>query len=253
MLRRISLTALIPVCLLGLSLLAPYGVAWASGKAALATNQDRQWQDLSGIASGAQSYLLSELQATFPGDEIEVSIAAIDPRLRLHACDKALTYEQRSGLTGASNVTLRVICSGQQPWFFYLTGTVKHSRPVLIASRNLIRGELLTSSDVLLQPRDISSLGHTVISDPQNALGQQVKRSISKGEAVRSSSLEAPQVISKGDQVVIKAIADELTVSSSGTALNNGKVGQQIRVRNLQGDKVIRALVTARGQVEVRL
>lgn len=210
-----------------------------------------QWQDLSGVPGAAERYLAGVMQKNFPGDQTRIQIAAIDPRLRLAACDKPLTYSTHSNQLSASNVTLRVECRGSSPWSFYLASSVQRLRPILVASRNLGRGDLITDQDFALELRDVSSLGNNTISDPARAIGQQARRPISQGDSIRLTSLTAPRVIEKGDMVTMTATSGGISVVTTGIAMSGGKVGEQIRVQNQTSERVIKARVTGRGQVEV--
>lgn len=216
-----------------------------------AASETRQWQDLSGIPKAAQHYLEGVLQAQFREDDISVQVAPIDPRLRLAACDNPLTYEMHSKQLSASNVTLRVRCEAGTPWSFYLTSSVERLRHILVANRNIGRGDILSMADFELQPRNVSTLGNSTLSDPARAVGQEARRPIGLGDSIRTTHLTAPRVVEKGDAVTVTASAGGIAVLTSGVALRHGKVGDQIRVQNLKSERIIKARVTARGQVEV--
>jgi flagella basal body P-ring formation protein FlgA len=53
--------------------------------------------------------------------------------------------------------------------------------------------------------------------------------------------------------VVISARSGTLNVRMPGEALSNGGMSEQIKVKNLNSQRVIKARVTAPGQVEVAL
>lgn len=65
--------------------------------------------------------------------------------------------------------------------------------------------------------------------------------------------LEQAEVVRKGDQVVITARSGTLSVRMPGEALSNGGLNEQIRVKNLNSQRVIKAQVMAPGQVEVSM
>jgi flagella basal body P-ring formation protein FlgA len=60
-------------------------------------------------------------------------------------------------------------------------------------------------------------------------------------------------VIRKGDQVVITARTGTMAVKMPGEALSNGGMNEQIRVRNLNSQRVVKARVTGPAQVEVSM
>lgn len=214
-------------------------------------SQASQWQEMSDIPAAAKQYLSQVLQDGFPHDQITVDVSSIDTRLRLKACDKPLTYDLHGRQLSASNVTLRVQCPGSSTWSFYLTAQVDRLRHILVATRNIGRGESLSEDDVSLELRSVSSLGNGTISDPARISGKVAKRPINLGDSIRTSSVTAPEVIQRGDTVNVTAVSGGIAVSTSGIAMNDGKVGQQIRVQNLKSERIIKARVTAKGQVQV--
>ncbi|WP_121363151.1 flagellar basal body P-ring formation chaperone FlgA, partial [Pseudomonas aeruginosa] len=56
-----------------------------------------------------------------------------------------------------------------------------------------------------------------------------------------------------GDQVVILARTATINVKMPGEALSDGAPGQQIRVRNLRSQRIIKARVIEPGTVEVNM
>jgi flagella basal body P-ring formation protein FlgA len=62
--------------------------------------------------------------------------------------------------------------------------------------------------------------------------------------------LDAPLVIKRGDTVSMEANIGGITVKTSGTAISDGRIGQQIRVKNNQSARVINAKVIGSGQVQ---
>jgi len=63
--------------------------------------------------------------------------------------------------------------------------------------------------------------------------------------------LEAPVVIKRGDQTVIAAGNANFSVRMTGKALQDGAVGEQIRVQNLASKRTIHGDVQADGTIAV--
>lgn len=75
------------------------------------------------------------------------------------------------------------------------------------------------------------------------------RRTIRSGEILRQNMLAAPQLVKRGDQVRIVARHENIEVTMSGEALDNGVRGATIRVKNSSGAQ-IRARVIEAGTVE---
>ena len=88
----------------------------------------------------------------------------------------------------------------------------------------------------------------TAVSDPNVLVGSRLKRDVRQGEQIRSNGF---CVVCKNDKVNIVARSGGLSLKTSGIALQEGNVNESIRVRNIKSDKVISAVVTAPGEVQV--
>jgi len=213
----------------------------------------QNWHPMTEVKQQATNFLSTSIQQRFPDYKTTVSVNSIDQRLRLSKCDNPLTYTLHEQSLRASNVTVKAQCMGVRPWSFYLTAKVTHEGTVLVANRDLARHETLSSVDVRLETRKISSMSGNNLSQITSALGLQTKKALRAGEIIRSTSLTAAQVVSKGDHVTITAISQGISVAAAGTAMNHGKVGEQIRVQNDRTERIIKAKVVAAGQVEIHL
>ena len=80
------------------------------------------------------------------------------------------------------------------------------------------------------------------------AIGQKLTRPVVTDQVITLVHLEQAEVIRKGDQVVISASSGGLMVKMPGEALSNGGMSEQIRVKNLNSNRVIKARVTAPGK-----
>jgi flagella basal body P-ring formation protein FlgA len=124
-------------------------------------------------------------------------------------------------------------------------------RDVVTAVRPLKRDSVISEDDVALRERDIGQLGQGFLSSLDQAIGQKTLRPTVIDQVLSPNYLEQPQLIHKGDQVVIIARSGTLAVRMPGEALSDGGFNEQIRVRNLNSKRVIKANVTGPGQVEV--
>ncbi|MGI2801365.1 flagellar basal body P-ring formation chaperone FlgA, partial [Photobacterium damselae] len=83
---------------------------------------------------------------------------------------------------------------------------------------------------------------------PQALFGAKVKRNVKMGEAVQANDI---CMVCRNDKVVISAGQPGLKIITQGTALSDGTLGEQIRVKNNRSNKIISAQVSAVGEVDV--
>jgi flagella basal body P-ring formation protein FlgA len=190
----------------------------------------------------------SEIQARY-----EVQVNRLDPRLRLPACDKDLTTVLESPNQPVGRVTVRVRCEGSTPWSVFVPAEVHLYRNVVIAIRPLKRNNVVGEADLALVERDVGSLNQGYLTDLGQAVGKKLTRPLTPDQVLAPVHLQLAEVIRKGDQVVISARSSTVNVRMPGEALSDGGLGQQINVRNLRSQRVIKARVTGPGQVEVAM
>ena len=63
--------------------------------------------------------------------------------------------------------------------------------------------------------------------------------------------VKEPIIIKRGDVVMIIAKAGALSVKSAGVAINDGRLGQQIQVKNKASKRIVVARVISSKQVQV--
>ncbi|PHX41441.1 flagellar biosynthesis protein FlgA [Pseudomonas syringae pv. syringae] len=176
-------------------------------------------EQLIGVTQGFLEFTVEDYLATNQIDgRHEIQVKQLDPRLRMGACDKDLTATLESPRP-VGRVTVRVRCEGSSPW----------------------------------TKRDVSSLGQGFLASLDQAVGQKVVRQMVIDQVITPVALEQPQMIHKGDQVVIIARSGSLAVRMPGEAMSDGGFNEQIRVKNLNSQRVIKASVTGPGQVEVAM
>lgn len=183
----------------------------------------------------------------------EIRVNRLDPRLRLPLCDQPLTTKLESPAQPLGRVTTRVRCDGSSPWTVFVPAEVRLYRQVLVLTRPLKRMSVVSINDLVMVERDVGQISQGYLTAPEQAIGKKLTRQLSSEQILSPNHLQVAEVIRRGDQVVITAITATINVRMQGEALSDGAPGQQIQVRNLRSQRVIRARVIGPGQVEVAL
>ncbi len=209
------------------------------------------YQDLEAIRTQVKEFILK--QAARPEGSVEVEVGHIDPRLRLAACERplALALPHDNRLAGSALTSVR--CNGSRPWSLYVTARIKNYGPVLVAARAVPGGAALGAADMRVEKRDLSALNDTPLTDLKQAAGKLTLHALAPGDIVGFRNLKAAQLVRRGEKVTILASGNGLEVRVNGEALADGVEGQAISVRNSLTSKVIQAVITAPGVVQVRL
>lgn len=211
-------------------------------------------EELIGATEGFLEFMVedylerSEIQARH-----EIQVNPLDPRLRLAACDSDLTQSLESPAQPVGRVTVRVSCPGSAPWTVFVPAQVRIFRPVVVLKTPLKRGSQIGPDDIALIERDVGLLGRGYITDPAQVAGKKLTRPARVDQVLIPAQLSLAESVKRGDQVVIAARSGGIQVRVQGEALSAGSRGQQINVRNLSSQRVVRARVVGPGQVEVEM
>ena len=211
-------------------------------------------EHLIGVTQGFLEFTVEDFLASSQTEgRYEITVNDLDPRLRMAHCDKQLTANLQSPAQPLGRVTVRVRCEGSAPWTVFVPAQVKLFRNVVTTTRPLKRDSVLGEGDVMLRERDVGLLGQGYMTELEQAVGQKLIRPTVMDQVLTPVHLEQVEVVQKGDHVVIVARSGTLAVRMPGEALASGGLSEQIRVRNLNSKRVVKARVTGPGEVEVSM
>lgn len=113
----------------------------------------------------------------------------------------------------------------------------------------------LDEDSVTVERREFSSLPRgllepSAIFNESSGAGMRTTRPLSPGTVLTESMVEASPVVLRGRPVQIVAMLHHVQVSAPGVALEDGRVGDVIRVENSTSGQIIRARVIAADRVE---
>lgn len=84
-----------------------------------------------------------------------------------------------------------------------------------------------------------------------DAAGTVAKRTLTPGELLKVTFIEGRDLVKNGDTVRLVVQLDSIRVTTQARALQRGKLGDCIRIRNLDSGQALKAVVTGPGAVRV--
>lgn len=191
-----------------------------------------------------------------------VVIAPMDPRLQVKTCASPLAMD----LPFASPDTIRVRCA-QPAWQLYVRVSVPgrvasagpgkaeptpvEKRQVLVAAVPLQRGMSLTAAHVRLAEVDTSGMPANVLEQVSQVLHAEVVRDVRPDTPLRSQDIR-PTILVKRGQMVLMSIgqAQGFQISARVEAQQDGRYGEQIKLKNRDSGRVLTGLVNGPNQVQ---
>jgi flagella basal body P-ring formation protein FlgA len=152
---------------------------------------------------------------------------ALDARAGLFATRLVLPDGSRLGLRGQAIVTV----------------------PAMVPLRRLAPGEVLTEGDLSLSDIPLATLPASALRLRGELVGKEVLRALVPGRPVAATSVREPRAVRRGDQVLITYSGRGIDLTAPGRALQDGILGDQVRVVNLASNRTITVAVAGSGRV----
>lgn len=209
-------------------------------------------QSLDLLQSKIEQYVLNEL-ANYSEGKVKVTADKIDQRLMLRACaeDQLVIFNPyQSPMLNSS--TMGIKCNeDSNHWTLYVPIRITVLKTVFIAKRPLVKGTKVGEEDIYQAELDVQKLKQGYFTNSIELLGQVCKQNINADTPFSPNNIELAKLVHKGEQVAITVSNDSLMISMDGIALDDGAMGEPVKVRNLSSKKVIEAQVSGAKQVKV--
>ena len=220
--------------------------------------------------SSARSDLISEatiwLQNALKTDAANFEVVPPDHRVKILSCTEKLLFD----FPFNGKETIRVKCPNPT-WQFFLR--VKTDNPetknllspvretkkkknqdiaikeVLFARKNLTAGSILSKSNTETKRVKKNKLPVDVYSTFEGLENYEVVKTIRAGSVIRSLDLRPARLVKRGTKVQLKILAQGMLVIATVEALEDGHIGQQIKLLNNASGKTVMGVVTGLNEV----
>ncbi len=177
-----------------------------------------------------------------PGADAE---ATLDPGLRMPACPVALQAQP----TGSS--TVEVSCPQAAGWRLFVPVKVRRNQNVLLLTRGLAPGEVISPADITTEQRDAARIVGAALANPADAIGKSARRMLPAGTLLLARDLESPRIVRRGDMVPLVSVGAGIEVRTVGKALSDAGINERVSVENPSTRRIIQGTVDASGAVVV--
>jgi len=177
----------------------------------------------------------------------DFELEGIDPR----DIQVQLSTRARGRLVGA--IAVNVVLSNDERVLKrgVVTAQVQTNDQVWVAARELPRGTQIARSDLRLESLDTRSVPSGAISDVEELVGLQLRRSLKAGAVLRTRYMEAVSLVTRGQIVRIVLQGAGFKIVGKGRAVTDGAIGQHIRVVNTDSRREVTGRVARNGSIYV--
>ena len=123
----------------------------------------------------------------------------------------------------------------------------------LMLKNSLSKGKVVKSSDLIESPTWVGKDRSLILADASKAVGRELSHSMNAGDLIRHRDLLNPVVARRGDLIWVTAtLGKTLSVRMSVIALEGGRLGDQIKVKNNSSQKVFSVRLTSNKAARVQ-
>lgn len=171
----------------------------------------------------------------------------------LPACSQPLRFSgvplQQKSL---ARQNYRVACGSGSPWQVVVTVKADVYLSVVMAAKEIARGDTLTADALVMKKYNISNLRGEPLLSIGDAEGMAAKRTLRPLKPVIRTQLQQPLLVKRGQVVTLISQTGEIRAQTTGVALKEGRLQETIKVQNSSSERVIDATVTGPGLVNVQ-
>lgn len=132
-----------------------------------------------------------------------------------------------------------------------VSGKVERLVDLPVARRPLNRGDTISPKDFDTIEIRASQLKNDVLTNLDGITDKITKRTIAAGAPLKSSDVETPLSLKRGDKITLLYRLGSMELSAQGRAQEEGHNGDRVRVINVASNKVLQGTVTADHQVTI--
>ena len=153
--------------------------------------------------------------------------------------------------TGRFAAVISAVIEGAEPLHSRVAGTAVAMVDMLVLARRVPPGTLLDAADLATLRVRLAVSHVAVVELAEQARGMALRHSVAPGQPIPLADLVRPPAVVRGALVAMQLDAAGITLTAQAQALDDGAVGERIRVLNPASRAVLSALIDAPGHVHV--
>lgn len=176
--------------------------------------------------------------------EPQFKIRKLSQRLKLPKCQTELQLEDRNPENSVGRMTIGVQCQTPK-WRIYVPAEIKGKLPLVQTTKAILKGESISPDDIEVKLVPHNQIPNGAAIKPESLIGMRSLRSLSANSVIKVRYLQPPYWVFKNQNVNILTRIGNIEVTTVGIALKDAVEGEQVAVKNLKSQKVIKGIVIA--------
>jgi len=120
-----------------------------------------------------------------------------------------------------------------------------------VPQRRIEAEAVIKHEDIIEVAVDGRRLSPTVVRDRRNLVGMAAKKPLEENKVINTYDIAAPLLVKRNELVTMVVKSEVMQLTAQGRALENGAMGDVVRVLNTGSKKTVEGIVTGAGTVEL--
>lgn len=177
----------------------------------------------------------------------------LDNRLRLKFCRQPLKIEFSNQQRTRGNTSLSIQCEQAGGWKIHLPVSIDIYDNVLVSAKALARGQLIDDNLVKFEKNNVSRLNAGYYTRADDLRFLEAGRNLKRGTILTPRNLKPRMMVKSGQKVTLILDYKGIRIRSSGHALRSARIGQIVKVRNSQSQRIVEGIVSGEAQVKINI
>ena len=186
-------------------------------------------------------------------NQLQVHCSECEIRIQISSVPSQLASDWNLDLNidlNKSTLLIPIFSVSQPDRKGWVSAEVKRYQQIPVLNRALKASDVITQDVLSLEKRFVSNVREVVLNT-ESLVGMQVVRYMNAGQSFLFSDLKKENVVQRGQVVKAMMGNDTFEVSISAQVEESGAIGDVIKVKNLDSQKVFSAKVIERGLVRI--
>ena len=133
-----------------------------------------------------------------------------------------------------------------------LSGRIERLVSIPVLKNSLKSGDIIGANDIDFIEMPNNKINNGMILKEQDLINMTPRRTISAGKPVIVNDLDYPKMVGRGDDITLIFEQGPMVLTVKGKSLQDGAMGDSVRVTNLDSNKNLSGTVTADREVTIR-
>lgn len=214
----------------------------------------------SAILKAAKECVMKRLP--WPAENVDIRFAQVLPNSVRQAAAEgyqcSVEVKNQGPATGRVSLRVLAISAEKPPVDLSVIVDVRHFDDVVLMSKSFERGHVISAADVYVDRRDVTEMAD-YCSATKDVVGMTLRRPLRALSTIRkndfeqaASKAETTIVVKRKEQVRMVAKLGTMVIEATGEAMQDGRIGDTIRLKNVDSNVILQGKVTGNGEVEIK-